>query len=191
MGTINPVAELCHKSARSGRTHADGRGSECGPLSIDMREMAADFLGIFRTQDVWTDWHRRALRRADILDSMPPWHGGRRNDRERPFWGKKRVLRKRHIGSRPARRISPVPSGSAAAMITSRGSGARQFHHDLQLRVTQPSASRKCQELASWSQGRARRARWVCHDAAHPHDLTTFVDQYGLQCAAGIIVTNR
>ena len=28
-------------------------------------------------------------------------------------------------------------------------------------------------------------------EAAHPHDVTTFADQYGLAFAAGIIATSR
>ena len=123
--------------------------------------------------------------RAEILDSMPPWHGG----------GEMIVnvtLEKSSFKKAPHRFEAGTPNiagaiGLAAAIDYIEGIGrAKIFEHDSQLtryameRFTELPGMR----VLGPSGERGAIVGFVM-DGAHPHDLTTFADQCGLAMRGG------
>src|SRR6184192_4467265 len=76
LGTINPVAELCEKAhAVEALTLVDAAQS-IGHLPLDVRELDCDFLAFSGHKMCGPTGIGVLYGRAEILNSMPPWHGG-------------------------------------------------------------------------------------------------------------------
>ncbi len=185
LGTINPVAELCRKAHAVGALTLMDAAQSVGHLSIDMREMGCDFLAFSGHKMCGPTGIGVLYGRADILDSMPPWHGG----------GEMIVsvhLEKSAFKKAPHRFEAGTPNiagaiGLAAAIDYIEGIGRPAiFDHDLQLaryaaeRLTELPGTR----VFGPKDERGALVGFVM-DAAHPHDLTTFADQYGLAMRGG------
>jgi cysteine desulfurase/selenocysteine lyase len=123
--------------------------------------------------------------RGDILDSMPPWHGG----------GEMIVsvtLEKSSFKKPPHRFEAGTPSiagaiGLAAAIdyIEQIGRPAI-FEHDSQLAHYAAERLTELPGICVFGPKEERGALvGFVMDAAHPHDLTTFADQYGLAMRGG------
>jgi cysteine desulfurase/selenocysteine lyase len=123
--------------------------------------------------------------RAELLDSMPPWHGG----------GEMIVsvaLEKSTYKKPPHRFEGGTPNiagaiGLAAAIDYIDGIGRSAiFEHDSKLahyaadRLTELPGTR----VFGPKEERGALVGFVM-DAVHPHDLTTFADQYGLAMRGG------
>src|SRR6266496_2580086 len=185
LGTINPVAELCEKArAVSALTLVDAAQST-GHMPIDVRELGCDFLAFSGHKMCGPTGIGALYARAEILDSMPPYHGG----------GEMIVsvtLEKTTFKKAPHRFEAGTPNvagaiGLAAAIdyIEQIGRPAI-FEHDSQLAHY---AAERLTELPGMhvlgpTEERGALVGFVI-DAAHPHDLTTFADQYGLALRGG------
>jgi len=185
LGTINPVAELCRKAHAVGALTLVDAAQSVGHLSIDVRELGCDFLAFSGHKMCGPTGIGVLYGRAGLLDSMPPWHGG----------GEMIVsvaLEKSAFKRAPHRFEAGTPNiagaiGLAAAIdyIEQIGRPAI-FDHDLQLaryaaeRLTELPGTR----VFGPNEERGALVGFVM-DAAHPHDLTTFADQYGLAMRGG------
>jgi cysteine desulfurase/selenocysteine lyase len=154
-------------------------------LTIDVREMGCDLLAFSGHKMCAPTGIGALYGRAEILDSMPPWHGG----------GEMIVsvkLEKSMFKKAPHRFEAGTPNiagaiGLAAAVdyIEQIGRPAI-FEHDSQLacyaaeRLTELPGTR----VFGPNEERGALVGFVM-DAAHPHDLTTFADQYGLAMRGG------
>jgi cysteine desulfurase/selenocysteine lyase len=123
--------------------------------------------------------------RSEILESVPPWHGG----------GEMIVsvtLEKSSFKKPPHRFEAGTPNiagaiGLAAAIDYIEGIGrAEIFRHDVDFAGY---ALKRMAELPGLRVLGPERDRGgvisFVMDAAHPHDLTTFADQYGLALRGG------
>ena len=90
LGTINPVAELCAKARAVGALTLVDAAQSVGPHAARCAGVGLRFPCVLRTQNVWTDWHWRALRTRGAFGFHAAVAGRRRNDR-------KRHARKEHI----------------------------------------------------------------------------------------------
>jgi cysteine desulfurase / selenocysteine lyase len=185
LGTINPVAELCEKARAVGALTLIDAAQSAGHLPINVRELGCDFLAFSGHKMCGPTGIGALYGRAEILDSMPPWHGG----------GEMIVsvrLEKSAFKKAPHRFEAGTPNiagaiGLAAAIDYIEAIGRRTiFEHDSQLaryaaeRLTELSGTR----IFGPTEERGALVGFVM-DAAHPHDLTTFADQYGLAMRGG------
>ena len=128
----------------------------------------------------------RSTGARELLDAMPPWHGG----------GEMIVsvsLETSSYKTAPHRFEAGTPNiagavGLGAADRLPRGDRPRAHlrARSASSRPTPSSGSRNCPACAS--SGRAERAAASSDSswkAAHPHDLTTYADQYGLALRGG------
>ncbi len=185
LGTINPAAELCRAARAVGAVTLVDAAQSIGHVPLDVREMGCDFL-VFSGHKMCAPTGSGALYgRAELLDAMPPWHGGGEMivtvSYERSTYKKA-----------PARFEAGTPNiagavGLGAAVDYIEGIGrAAIFEHDLAL--TQHALARLGELPGVHVQGpREWRGGLVgfTMDAAHPHDLTTFADQHGLALRGG------
>jgi len=185
LGTINPVAELCQKARAVGALTLVDAAQSAGHLPVDVQELGCDFLAFSGHKMCAPTGIGALYARAEILDVIPPWHGG----------GEMIVsvtLEKSAFKKAPHRFEGGTPNiagaiGLAAAIdyIEQIGRSAI-FEHDGQLTGY---AMERFSELPGMrvlgpTDQRGAIIGFVM-DTAHPHDLTTFADQYGLAMRGG------
>jgi len=185
LGTINPVAELCQKARAVGALTLVDAAQSAGHLPVDVQELGCDFLAFSGHKMCAPTGIGALYARAEILDVIPPWHGG----------GEMIVsvtLEKSAFKKAPHRFEGGTPNiagaiGLAAAIdyIEQIGRSAI-FEHDAQLTGY---AMERFSELPGMrvlgpTDQRGAIIGFVM-DTAHPHDLTTFADQYGLAMRGG------
>jgi cysteine desulfurase/selenocysteine lyase len=185
LGTINPVAELCQKSRAVGALTLVDAAQGAGHLPLDVQELGCDFLAFSGHKMCGPTGIGALYGRGEILDAIPPWHGG----------GEMIVsvtLEKSAFKRAPHRFEAGTPNiagaiGLAAAIDYIEKIGrAAIFEHDDALATY---AMDRLAELPGMRVlgPRAPRGALVgfVMEAAHPHDLTTFADQYGLAMRGG------
>src|SRR5437868_12085889 len=185
LGTINPVAELCQKARAVGALTLVDAAQSVGHLPLEVRKLGCDFLAFSGHKMCGPTGIGALYARKEILDLIPPWHGG----------GEMIVsvaLEKSTFKKAPHRFEAGTPNiagaiGLAAAIdYLDRIGRAAIFEHDSQLaryafdRLTDFPGIR----VFGPAEERGALAGFVM-DAAHPHDLTTFADQYGLALRGG------
>jgi cysteine desulfurase/selenocysteine lyase len=185
LGTINPVAELCEKAHAVGALTLVDAAQSVGHLPLDVQRSGCDFLAFSGHKMCGPTGVGALYARKEILDSMPPWHGG----------GEMIVsvaLEKSTFKKAPHRFEAGTPNIAgaiglaAAADYLDRIGRAAIFEHDSRLaryafdRLHELPATR----VFGPPDDRGALVGFVM-DAAHPHDLTTFADQYGLALRGG------
>jgi cysteine desulfurase / selenocysteine lyase len=186
LGTINPVRELCEKARAVDALTLVDAAQSAGHMPINVRELGCDFLAFSGHKMCGPTGIGALYGRAEILDSMPPWHGG----------GEMIVsvtLEKSAFKKAPHRFEAGTPNiagaiGLAAAIdyIESIGRSAI-FEHDAQLAGYAMQRLAELPGMRVLGPSAAERGALVgfVMEAAHPHDLTTFADQYGLAMRGG------
>ncbi len=185
LGTINPVHELCEKARSVGALTLVDAAQSAGHMPINVRELGCDFLAFSGHKMCGPTGIGALYGRAEILDSMPPWHGG----------GEMIVsvtLEKSAFKKAPHRFEAGTPNiagaiGLAAAIdYIERIGRSAIFEHDAQLAgyAMERLAELPGMRVLGPSAERGALVGFVM-DAAHPHDLTTFADQYGLAMRGG------
>src|SRR5579884_1836113 len=185
LGTINPVAQLCEKARAVGALTLVDAAQSAGHLPIDVSELGCDFLAFSGHKMCGPTGIGVLYARAAILDSIPPWHGG----------GEMIVsvrLEKSEFKKPPHRFEAGTPNiagaiGLATAMDYIDAIGrAAIFEHDT--RLARYAAERLAElpgtRIFGPKEERGALVGFVM-DTAHPHDLTTFADQYGLAMRGG------
>ncbi|HZS17996.1 MAG TPA: cysteine desulfurase [Candidatus Udaeobacter sp.] len=185
LGTINPVAQLCEKAHAVGALTLIDSAQSIGHLPLDVQTLGCDFLAFSGHKMCGPTGIGALYARKEILDSMPPWHGG----------GEMIVsvgLEKSTFKKAPHRFEAGTPNiagaiGLAAAIdYIDRIGRAAIFEHDSELaryafdRVSELPGTRVFGPAGE----RGALVGFVM-EAAHPHDLTTFADQYGLALRGG------
>ena len=155
-------------------------------MPLDVQELGCDFLAFSGHKMCGPTGIGVLYGRAELLDSMPPWHGG----------GEMIVsvtLEKSTFKKAPHRFEAGTPNiagaiGLAAAIdyIESIGRDRRFSNTTRNLRITRLSVSAELPgtRILGPTEERGALVGFVM-DAAHPHDLTTFADQYGLAMRGG------
>src|SRR6266478_2832450 len=185
LGTINPVSEFCEKAHAVGALTLVDAAQSAGHLPIDVQELGCDFLAFSGHKMCGPTGIGGLYGRAEVLDSTPPWHGG----------GEMIVsvtLEKSAFKKAPHRFEAGTPNiagaiGLAAAIdyIEQIGRSAI-FEHDSDLAnyAAQRLSESPGMRVFGPTKQRGALVGFVM-DAAHPHDLTTFADQYGLALRGG------
>jgi len=185
LGTINPVRELCEKARAVGALTLVDAAQSAGHMPINVRELGCDFLAFSGHKMCGPTGIGALYGRAEILDSMPPWHGG----------GEMIVsvtLKKSAFKKAPHRFEAGTPNiagaiGLAAAIdYIERIGRSAIFEHDAQLAgyAMERLAELPGMRVLGPSAERGALVGFVM-EAAHPHDLTTYADQYGLAMRGG------
>src|SRR5262249_13489914 len=76
LGTINPVSELCEKARAVGALTLVDAAQSVGHMPLDVQELGCDFLAFSGHKMCGPTGIGVLYARSEVLDSMPPWHGG-------------------------------------------------------------------------------------------------------------------
>src|SRR3954453_19274750 len=76
LGTINPVAELCAKARAVGAVTLVDAAQSVGHMPVNVQELGCDFLAFSGHKMCGPTGIGALYGRAELLDCMPPWHGG-------------------------------------------------------------------------------------------------------------------
>src|SRR6184192_2114443 len=185
LGTINPVADLCRKARAVGAVTLVDAAQSIGHMPLNVQELGCDLLAFSGHKMCAPTGIGVLYGRSEILESIPPWHGG----------GEMIVsvtLEKSSFKKAPHRFEAGTPNiagaiGLAAAIDYLEGIGrAEIFRHDVDLAsyALQGMADVAGLHVLGPSRDRGGVISFVM-GAAHPHDLTTFADQYGLALRGG------
>jgi cysteine desulfurase/selenocysteine lyase len=185
LGTINPAADLCAKARGVGAVTLVDAAQSAGHMPVNVQEIGCDLLAFSGHKMCGPTGIGALYGRGEILDSMPPWHGG----------GEMIVsvtLEKSSFKKPPHRFEAGTPNiagaiGLAAAIDYLEGLGrAAIFEHDSNLTRY---AIERFGELPGLRvlgpTGERGAILGFVMDVAHPHDLTTFADQRGLALRGG------
>ena len=185
LGTINPVSELCQKARAVGALTLVDAAQSAGHLPIDVQELECDFLAFSGHKMCGPTGIGALYGRAEVLDSTPPWHGG----------GEMIVsvtLEKSAFKKAPHRFEAGTPNIAGAIGLAAGIDYIEQigrpaiFEHDTHLAryAAKGLAELPGMHIFGPTEQRGALVGFVM-DAAHPHDLTTFADQYGLALRGG------
>ena len=185
LGTINPVAELCREARALGALTLIDAAQSAGHMPLDVEELGCDFLAFSGHKMCGPTGIGVLYGRAKVLDSLPPWQGG----------GEMIVsvtLEKSSFKKPPHRFEAGTPNiagaiGLAAAIdYIERIGRPAIFQHDVNLvnYAMERMAELPGIRILGPEKDRGSVVGFVMN-AAHPHDLTTFADQYGLAMRGG------
>src|SRR5438132_4389384 len=185
LGTINPVADLCKKAHAVGALTLVDAAQSAGHMAINVQELGCDFLAFSGHKMCGPTGIGALYGRAEILSAIPPWHGG----------GEMIVsvtLERSAFKKAPHRFEAGTPNIAGAIGLEAAIDYIEQigrpaiFEHDMQLTHY---AMERLEELPVMRVlgPRAERGALVgfVMKSAHPHDLTTFADRYGLALRGG------
>ena len=185
LGTINPVAELCAAARKIGAVTLVDAAQSAGHLPIDVQELGCDFLAFSGHKMCGPTGIGVLYGRAEILDAMPPWQGGGEmivsvTLEESTF---KKAPHKFEAGTPNI--SGAIGLGAAIDYLETIGRD-RIFEHDqgLALYAMDRLAELPGVRTLGPRDRRGGLVSFVVH-AAHPHDVTTFADQYGLALRGG------
>ncbi|MDQ6861752.1 MAG: cysteine desulfurase [Verrucomicrobiota bacterium] len=185
LGTINPVTELCAKARGVGALTLVDAAQSAGHLPLDVQEIGCDFLAFSGHKMCAPTGSGALYGRAEVLESMPPWHGG----------GEMIVsvaLERSTYKRAPHRFEAGTPNiagaiGLAAAIDYLESIGrAAIFQHDAQLTEYAIEQLRELGGVRVFGpEGERGAIAGFVMERVHPHDLTTFADQQGLALRGG------
>ncbi len=185
LGTINPVKELCAKARAAGAVSLVDAAQSAGHMPVNVHEIGCDFLAFSGHKMCGPTGSGALYGRAEMLDAMPPWHGG----------GEMIVsvtLEKSSFKKPPQRFEAGTPNiagaiGLAAAIDYLDGIGRdRIAEHDAQLTCYALDRFAELPGMRILGPAGERGAiLGFVMDRVHPHDLTTFADQRGLALRGG------
>ncbi|HET6408141.1 MAG TPA: cysteine desulfurase [Chthoniobacteraceae bacterium] len=185
LGTINPVEELCRRAREAGATTLVDGAQSAGHLPVNVQEIGCDFYAFSGHKMCAPTGSGALYGRARVLETMPPWHGG----------GEMIVsvtYEKSTYKPAPHRFEAGTPNvagavGLAAAIDYLECIGRdRIFEHDAQLAMTAIERIKTLPGIRIFGP-LDRRGGLVGFAAewAHPHDLTTYANEYGLALRGG------
>jgi cysteine desulfurase/selenocysteine lyase len=185
LGTINPVADLCARARAVGALTLVDAAQSVGHMPLNVQGLDCDFLAFSGHKMCGPTGIGALYGRAELLNSMPPWQGGG-----------EMIVTVTTEGSTfkkaPHRFEAGTPNiagaiGLAAAIDYIEAIGRPAiFEHDSQLARYAVERLSELHGIRIFGPGDKRGALvGFVLQAAHPHDLTTFADQYGLAMRGG------
>lgn len=185
LGTVNPVAELCARARRAGVTTLVDAAQSAGHLPVDVREIGCDFLAFSGHKMCGPTGAGVLYGRSEILEKMEPFHGGGEMIVRVAFTESEfKPAPHRFEAGTPA--IAQAIGLSAAADYLNEIGRQRIFEHDQALASEAAALIGEIPgaHILGPRSGRAGLVSFVL-ESAHPHDVVSMADQYGLALRGG------
>jgi cysteine desulfurase/selenocysteine lyase len=185
LGTINPAAELCRRARAVGAiTLVDGAQS-AGHLPVDVKELGCDFYAFSGHKMCAPTGIGALYGRLEILEAMPPWHGGGEMIVSVTYTGATYKNPPHRFEAGTPNIAGAIGLAAAIKYLDAVGRG-RILAHDQRLakRASEGLASLPGMRLLGPQTDRGGLVGFVA-DWAHPHDLTTYANEYGIALRGG------
>lgn len=185
LGTINPAREFCEAARNIGAVSLVDGAQSAGHMTVNVSDLGCDFYAFSGHKMCGPTGIGGLFGRRELLESMPPWHGGGEMIES--------VTYERSTFKAPPQRFEAgtpniadaIALGAAVEYLESVGRD-RIFEHDSALAAF---AVRLLSEIPGIrilgpENGRAGLVSFASN-WAHPHDISTFVDAYGIAVRGG------
>ena len=185
LGTINPVAELCARARQAGVTTLVDAAQSVGHRPLDVRKIGCDFLAFSGHKMCGPTGCGVLYGRQEILDAMPPFHGGGEMISTVSFHESQfKPAPYRFEAGTPAI-AEAIGLGAAADYLDAIGR-ERIFAHDQALALQAIAVLEEIPGLRILGP-RDQRGGLVSFvlESAHAHDVVGMADQYGLALRGG------
>ena len=185
LGTVNPVAELCERARKLGVATLVDAAQSAGHLPVDVQALGCDFL-VFSGHKICGPTGIGVLwGRQEILDNMPPYHGGGEMIVTVDFF-KSTFKKAPHRFEAGTPDISGVIALHAALDYLDAVGRENIFKHDQELATYcyDQLAQLKNVRLFGPKTGRAGLVSFLLEDV-HAHDVVTVADQRGVALRGG------
>lgn len=185
LGTVNPVAELCARARKLGVTTLVDAAQSAGHLPLDVQQIGCDFL-VFSGHKICGPTGIGVLwGREEILNSMPPYHGGGEMIQSVDFY-KTTYKETPHRFEAGTPDISGVIGLHTALDYLDFIGRENIFKHDQELAsyAYDQLAQLKNIRLFGPKTGRAGLVSFLLNDV-HAHDVVTVADQRGVALRGG------
>jgi cysteine desulfurase / selenocysteine lyase len=185
MGTVNPVADLCHRARKLGVTTLVDGAQSAGHMPVDVQAIGCDFYAFSGHKITGPTGIGVLYGRQDLLDAMPPYQGGGEMILSVAY-EKTEFKKAPHRFEAGTPDISG-PVGLHAAMDYLDAIGrANIWQHDQELAhyAYAQLAAIKNVRLFGPKQDRAGLVSFLLKDV-HAHDVVTLADQAGVALRGG------
>jgi len=184
LGTINPVADLCAAARAVGAVSLVDAAQSAGHVPIDVRALGCDFLAFSGHKMCGPTGIGALYGRAELLDAMPPWHGGGEMILSVTYEKSTYKQSPQRFEAGTPNIADAVGLGAAIDYIESIGRSAI-FEHDAALAAYAQDGLAALPGVRVLGPRQRGGLVGFVMEAAHPHDLTTYADQHGLALRGG------
>ncbi|HZU53379.1 MAG TPA: SufS family cysteine desulfurase [Holophagaceae bacterium] len=187
LGTVNPVKELIARAkAVNPAIVAVIDGAQAVPhLQADVRDLGADFYAFSGHKLSGPTGIGVLYGRLDLLEAMPPWHGGGNMIRS-VSWEKTSYMgapTKFEAGTPPI--AAAIGLGAALDYVLALGlDRIAACEHDLLMRATERLSAIPGLRVIGTAKEKASVLSFVI-EGIHPHDIGTILDSEGIVVRAG------
>ncbi len=185
LGTVNPVADLCRAARAVGAISVVDAAQSAGHLPVDVQALGCDFLALSGHKMCAPTGIGALYGRAEVLEKTPPYHGG----------GEMIVsvsLHKSTYKEAPHRFEAGTPNiagavglGAAVDYLESIGRQNIAAHDGELVRYAQQRMEADVPGIRIIGPRDRSGLVGFVMESAHPHDLTTYADRYGLALRGG------
>ncbi|HXC16060.1 MAG TPA: SufS family cysteine desulfurase [Holophagaceae bacterium] len=187
LGTLNPVKEIIARAkAVNPALVAVIDGAQAVPhIQADVRDLGADFYAFSGHKLSGPTGIGVLYGRLDLLEAMPPWHGGGNMIRS-VAWEKTTYMgapAKFEAGTPPI--AAAIGLGAALDYVTALGLDRIATHeHELLVRATEKLSALPGLRIIGTAAHKASVLSFVA-EGIHPHDMGTILDSEGIVVRAG------
>jgi cysteine desulfurase / selenocysteine lyase len=185
LGTINPVARLAAVArARGIATLVDG--SQATPhMTVDVQAVGADFYAITGHKMFGPTGIGALIARPDVLEAMPPWHGGGEMIKVVRFSGSTFADIPNRFEAGTPNIAGAIGLGAAAEWLTAVGREAVVAHEaELLARATAALLEVPGLRIIGTAEDKVAVVSFTL-EGAHPHDIGTLLDLEGVAVRTG------
>ena len=185
LGTINPVAELCRRARAVGAVSLVDGAQSAGHVPVNVQQLGCDFYAFSGHKMCAPTGSGALYGRAAVLEATPPWHGGGEMIVSVTYETSTFKPAPHRFEAGTPNVADAVGLGAAIDYLEAIGR-ANIAAHDEGLALL---AARRLEELPGVRVFGPREHRGglvgFAAEWAHPHDLTTYANEYGIALRGG------
>lgn len=185
LGTVNPVAEIARRAHEAGALVVVDGAQGAPHLPVDVQALGCDAYAFSGHKMCGPTGSGALWARLDLLDAMPPYHGGGEMIATVTTEGAtyKQPPHKFEAGTPPI--AGAIGLGTAVDFLTGVGPEAIHAHEaELTAYALEGVAELPGARIYGPREGRAGVVSFTLADV-HPHDVATILDQEGIAIRAG------
>jgi len=185
LGTINPVKEMIQQAHGLGVPVLVDGAQATAHMSVDVQDLGVDFYVMSAHKMFGPTGVGALYAKADLLNTMPPWHGGGDMIRTVSFTGSTYSQAPYKFEAGTPNIAGAIAWGAAIDYLMDIGLEPIAAHeHHLLTYATAKAVKMSGLKIIGQAMNKASILSFVM-DGIHPHDLGTILDRCGVAVRAG------